>query len=101
VLSLSTGFEVVSMILTETNDDAIWHEIADPTNVGHRVELINNAPFYLMMRESKIDDAEMFARPPQQSDYHAIAWERPRQIATELSFLKRPLLQRIVERFLP
>jgi hypothetical protein len=89
------------MILTETNPDAIWYEVADPAKLGCRVELINNARVYLMMRARKTADVEMFARPPQQSDYQGNAWQREVQAAPDVGFLKRPPLQRIVERFFP
>lgn len=101
IFSPENGFEVESMILTETNDDAVWYEVADPAKVGHRVQLINNSRVYLMMRARKISDVEMFVRTPQQSDFRDIAWQSSNNAPGDRSFLRRPLLQRLVEQLFP
>lgn len=100
IFSPENGFEVESMILTEANDDAVWYEVADPAKVGFRVQLINKARVYLMMRARKVADVEMFARPPQQSDYRDIAWQSPNALG-DRRFLRRLLPQRVVEQFFP
>jgi SAM-dependent methyltransferase len=101
IFSSENGFEVESMILTETNDDAVWYEVADPAKVGHRVQLVNNARAYLMMRARKISDVEMFELTPQQSDYRDAAWQSPNDARGDRSFLKRPLHQRLFEQLFP
>lgn len=97
--SAENGFDVESMVLTECNDDGIWHDVVDPAVAGCRVQLVNNARTYLMMRARKIATREMFKQPPQQSDYHDAAWQESQP--SDLSFLKRPLRQRIVEKAMP
>jgi SAM-dependent methyltransferase len=101
IFSPDNGFEVESMLLTEANDDAVWYDVADPATVGHRVQLINNAPVYLMMRARKIADVPMFARTPQQSDYRDLAWQVPSDAPGDRRFLNRPLGQRFIEKFFP
>lgn len=100
VFAPENGFEIEQMILTEMNDDGVWHDVTDPAVAGERVQLVNNARTYLMMRARKVAEVEMFTRTPQQSDYHNIAWEKPKP-DQQLAFLKRPLHQRLVEQYAP
>lgn len=100
VFNEDNGFTIETMVLTETNDDGIWYDVADPAVVRRRVQLVNNSKTYLMMRARKVADVEMFCRTPQQSDYQHIAWERETQ-PRRLAFLERPLHQRIAETYLP
>jgi hypothetical protein len=100
VFSPENGFEVESMILSEANDDAVWYEVTDPAKAKQRVQLINNARTYLMMRARKIADVPLFQNTPQQSDYHDSTWHDTAG-AELMAYLKRPLKQRIVERFFP
>lgn len=98
VFSEENGFEIEEMVLTETNDDAIWHDIIDPEIAGRRVQLVNNSKTYVMMRARKIAEVPMFQTTPQQSDYQNIAWK----IGTEKrSFMAKPWYKRMVEGYMP
>jgi SAM-dependent methyltransferase len=100
VFSPENGFTVESMVVTEVNDDAVWYEVTDPAIVKRRVQLVNNARTYLMMRARKVESVELFKTPPQQSDYHDASW-KDSESAKDQSFLRRPLIQRVVDRYLP
>ncbi|HEY2753008.1 hypothetical protein [Phenylobacterium sp.] len=100
VFAPENGFVVESMVLSECNDDAEWYEVADPAEVRQRVTLINNARTYLMMRARKTENVEMFRKTPQQSDYEDQNWVQPEK-AGDMSYLRRPLKQRLAEQFLP
>jgi hypothetical protein len=73
VLSEQNGFVVEEMILCETDRGAAWYEVADPRELGRRVEWVNSRPTYLMVRARKLRRADIFSVFPQQSDY-AAAW---------------------------
>jgi SAM-dependent methyltransferase len=100
VFAPENGFVVESMVLSECNDDAQWYEVADPAAVKQRVTLINNARTYLMMRARKTENVEMFRKTPQQSDYEDQNWVQPEK-AGDMSYLRRPLKQRLAAQFLP
>lgn len=100
VFAPENGFQIEQMILTEVNDDGVWHDVTDPAVAGERVQIVNNARTYLMMRARKVSDVEMFKETPQQSDYHQIAWEKP-EADKVLAFLERPWHQRMVESYAP
>lgn len=100
VFSEENGFKVESMILTECNEDGIWYEVTDPAVAGGRVQLINNARTYLMMRAKKIAEVPMFSRTPQQSDFHDNSWHNTSKVEAR-AYLRRPLRQRIMDRYFP
>lgn len=66
-LSEENGFRVERLIAAEVGGR--WYEVADPKTVRSRVELINDAPVYLMVLARKIESRPLFAAAPQQSDY--------------------------------
>lgn len=100
VFSPENGFAVESMILTECNDDGIWYEVTDPAIARERVQLINNARTYLMMRARKVADVPLFRKTPQQSDYHEAAWHHTPTTDAQ-AWLEQPLRQRILKRYFP
>ena len=50
--------------------------LTDPEQYGGRVEIQNNRPTYLFVLAKKTASRELFAQPPQQSDY-ATRWKLP------------------------
>jgi hypothetical protein len=68
VFSEQNGFVVEEMLLSEI-DQPGWYLVADPAELGRRVELVNSRPTCLMMRARKLREVEIFAVAPQQSDY--------------------------------
>jgi len=101
VFSSENGFDIESLIVSEVNDDAIWYDVTDPAIMKSRVELVNNARTYLMMRCKKVSLVEPFQTIPQQSDYQEQNWLRPEEMMLDQGFLKRPFHQRLVERYFP
>jgi hypothetical protein len=69
VFNLENGFVVERMIAAEVGNR--WFEVADPKEIGGRVELINDRPVYLMVLARKLERRTLFAQTPQQSDYVA------------------------------
>ena len=67
------GFRVVRMIAYEGRPAKDWFEVADPAAVGERVSFVNSRQATLLVLAEKVAAAEIFASPPQQSDY-AAAW---------------------------
>jgi hypothetical protein len=53
-----------------------------------------------MMRARKTENVEMFRKTPQQSDYEDQNWVQPEK-AGDMSYLRRPLKQRLAAQFLP
>lgn len=68
------GFEVVKVYLLEEAARRRWYEVTDPNKAKERVVVINDDPALLLVIAKKIADADIFANPPQQSDYLAM-WE--------------------------
>jgi hypothetical protein len=69
VFSTHNGFEVKEMILCELDPDAPRYRVKDPAILGHRINLANSIPTYLMLIAIKTATMEIFASTPQQSDY--------------------------------
>ncbi len=74
ILNPENGFLVEEMIAVEYGPLRQWYSVEDPASIGDRIRLVNQFPVLLMTRARKIEDAEMFSSPPQQSDYSA-SWE--------------------------
>src|SRR5262245_18875571 len=62
-----------------------WYAVQDPAVFGWRVELINATPTYIFTIAQRIARADIFASPPQQSDYVA-AWLGPTGPAEKAAF---------------
>jgi len=88
VLSPENGFQVEDMWLAEIAKGAPWYRVADPKFVGHRVELVNYNPTYIMVVARRVTGAEIFKATPQQSDYVSM-WglESPASNSTDQAFL--------------
>jgi SAM-dependent methyltransferase len=75
-LSDENGFKVERMIAFEYYFRSQWYEVADPTVVGSRVELVPSSHRVgLLVRARRTRRAEIFQRVPQQSDY-ASSWSQ-------------------------
>ncbi len=74
VLAPENGFELETLVLSETHRDSYWYEASDPAVVRQRLELVNGHPTYVMVRARKVGDVPLFAVPPQQSDYSQQSW---------------------------
>lgn len=66
------GFEIVKVYLLEEAAKRRWYEVMDPNKAKERVVVINDDPTLLLLIAKKIADADIFANPPQQSDYLAM-----------------------------
>ena len=103
VLSPQNGFELETLVLSETHRDSYWYEATDPAVVRERLEVVNGHPTYVMVRARKVAEAPLFATIPQQSDYRDQSW-RGMDIhappASEAAY-RAPLARRILRGTLP
>jgi hypothetical protein len=81
VLSPENGFQVLRMFISEVRPNAPWYELSDPSVIGQRVELTNNAPAYLLVLAKKMDDVAPLTTAPQQSDYEQLRWRHGERAA--------------------
>lgn len=72
VLTRASGYRVERMLVTEVSS-ARWYEVADPAEVGRRVQLRTYRPVYLCVAARRVEVRPVLAAPPQQSDYLS-AW---------------------------
>lgn len=73
VLSPANGFETPLILRRSRNPFSRWYRVADPAAAGHRVERLGYAPSLLYVAAKRVEQREILAAPPQQSDY-AAAW---------------------------
>lgn len=71
-LSPANGFRIECVLLHEAVGGGAWYLTADPAEARSRVELRNSLPTYIMALAQRASEAEVFAVPPQQSDYEAL-----------------------------
>ncbi len=72
VFSAENGFAIRAVL---TKEKETWFRVMDPEEFGARVEIQNNRPTYLFVLAEKLAQREVFAQPPQQSDY-ARRWQQ-------------------------
>ena len=76
-LSAVNGYGVIQMLIVQKNQ---WYAVANPGEVGARIELINNEPTLLFMTAKRVASVPIFATWPQQSDY-TTRWSLGKSIA--------------------
>ena len=69
-LSVENGYAVQQMLIVQRNR---WYAVANPGQVGARIELINRDPTLLFLTATRIESKPIFSRWPQQSDY-SVMW---------------------------
>lgn len=74
----ANGFEIEAVLMHEVVPGGAWYAVADPDEIKSRVELRNNVPTYILTVARRVSRAEIFAKPPIQSDYVGL-WERSEQ----------------------
>jgi hypothetical protein len=95
VFTAENGFAVEKMLLYEQPWKSVWYEVADPSVLRARVELVNRNPAYLIVCAKKISSAGL-SRIPVQSDYPLLYWQQSAGAETakmkpppSVSFFKR------------
>jgi SAM-dependent methyltransferase len=75
------------------------YDVTDPDGLGRRGLLVGRRPVVLHIRATRVRQAPIFARPPQQSDY-AAAWRRHEEpgvdLAPRLARFPKSLLKRFM-----
>jgi hypothetical protein len=85
----ANGYQVEAVLLHEVlptagwvcRNDA-WYAVTDPDEIKQRVEFCNSFSTYILTIARKVNDVEIFAESPQQSDY-VVAWGRHIRAKTE------------------
>jgi hypothetical protein len=91
VFSPENGFQIkAALIHVPHRMEAVggfgrWYAVQDPAVCRRRVELINATPTYICAIAQRIARVDIFASPPQQSDYVA-AWLRSTEPAKKALF---------------
>lgn len=83
-LSPENGFEVERMVIHRVGPYGGWWEVSDPNAIRERVELISFTPMHLLVQAKRTSVKEVFAQPPQQSDYSAL-WQTAERSPTAAS----------------
>jgi len=73
VFSKANGFSLEQLLIYEETKNYDWYAVTDPDAVKERVILVNEEPSMLLVIAKKHAAKELFAVPPQQSDFLA-AW---------------------------
>jgi len=68
-LSPVNGYSVEQMLIVQQNR---WYSVANPIEIGSRIELINNEPTLLFISAMRCAAKPVFSSWPQQSDYSAM-----------------------------
>jgi len=105
VFTPENGFEIEKVLLYEQPWKSVWYEVADPTQLGSRVELVNRRPTYLVVCARKLASVA-FSQAPVQSDYPLLYWKQAagpdtaiiKPVATA-SFMKRHAPQWFADRY--
>lgn len=72
VFAPANGFRIRAVLLHEVVPDGKWYTVTDPDRTHSRVELCNAVQTYILTVAQRVAAAEIFATPPQQSDYVAL-----------------------------
>jgi len=71
----NNGYRIEIVLLHQVVPGGGWYLVFDPEKVRRRVELCNCLPTYILTIAKRMAIADIFASPPQQSDYVAV-WNR-------------------------
>jgi hypothetical protein len=96
-LSPENGFDVRAVLLHEAIPGGAWHLVADPAKVGGRVQLCNSQPTYILTIARRTAIKEIFASPPQQSDY-VVEWSGGNKAAPRAETVRRSVTERVLGR---
>jgi hypothetical protein len=88
IFSEPNGFRIMRMIIFEGRPEAEWFEVADPDAIKERVSLVNSHQTNLLVLAEKVKAVQIFAAPPQQSDY--VAQWKPSDKKTEAAVPSAP-----------
>lgn len=75
VFAPSNGFQIECVLLHEVAPGGAWYFVNDPEEMGHRIELCNSVPTYILTIAKRMKTTEIFGQTPQQSDYVRV-WQR-------------------------
>lgn len=74
VFTPENGFAIEKVIVYEQPWKDTWYEVANPSVVRSRVELVNTRPVYMIVCAKKIASVDVLAQAPVQSDYPLMYW---------------------------
>lgn len=92
VFSPENGFRLDHQYMCETRDRGEWYRCVDPRQLNRRAEITTSCRTYLLVQARRTAMCDIFANPPQQSDY-ASRWAG--NTATSNGSVTRPLWKRL------
>jgi len=75
VFTPENGFAIEKVIVYEQPWKGTWYEVANPSQIRSRVELVNTRPVYMIVCAKKIASVDVLAQAPVQSDYPLMYWQ--------------------------
>ena len=75
VFSRTNGFEVVAVFLLEHIRGGRWYTVANPAEVGKRVQMTNRLPTAMCTIARRVSTVPVLETSPQQTDY-AAGWQK-------------------------
>jgi hypothetical protein len=103
VFGESNGFEVVAVLLQESVRGGRWYAVADPADLGKRVQLTNRLPTIMCTIARRVARVPVLQSTPQQTDY-AAGWKKT-DVASGGVYRRRPDWRRglagMAHRYLP
>lgn len=75
VFSQSNGFEVVALLLREHVRGGRWYTVANPADIGKRVQMTNRLPTAMCTIARRVARVPVLKTIPQQTDY-AAGWQQ-------------------------
>ena len=101
IFTEANGFALQRVLLFEANSKGIWYLVSDPEKIRRRVELVNNAPSYLLIQAKKTGRvSHIFEAPPQQSFYVEL-WSEPDAANREVRPSLGGKIRNAIKRFIP
>lgn len=74
--SKENGFRIEELFLYEGRESKFWYRLTDPNIARRRVEKIGTKSAYILVKATRVSNADIFANPPLQPDYVS-AWCSP------------------------
>jgi hypothetical protein len=104
VFTPENGFRIKAMLLHELRPNGGWYAVEDPQTTGHRAELCNSTPTYILTIAERTELKDIFSKAPQQSDYVSVWTGRKKQADTAVTAPThgwRGLIRTAARRLLP
>jgi SAM-dependent methyltransferase len=82
VFSRDNGFAIEEMLVHVVGPYGKWYRVANPIEIGARVELFNSFPLLMLVMARRLEVVPLFRVMPQQSDY-VTRWNQPTNLPAQ------------------